>query len=77
MEVRAFLGLAGYYRHHGPDLSTIARPLMELTTKHAQDKVVWTDKCKLAFHHLKEALTMGTVLHLQHLSERFCPVHEC
>ena len=70
-EVRAFLGLAGYYRRHVPDFSTIATPLTELTTKRAPDKVLWTDECELAFQRLKEALTTGAVLRLPDVERDF------
>ena len=70
-EVRAFLGLAGYYRRFVPDFSTIAAPLTELTTKRVTDKVVWTNECEFAFHRLKEALTTGTVLRLPDVDRDF------
>ena len=47
-EVRAFLGLAGYYRRFVPHFSTIAEPLTELTKGRNPDKVKWNDKCETA-----------------------------
>ena len=53
-EVRAFLGLAGYYRRFVSHFATIAEPLTELTKGMNPDKVKWTDNCEAAFRKLKE-----------------------
>ena len=42
-EVRAFLGLAGYYRRFVPHFATIAKPLTELTKGKNPDRVKWND----------------------------------
>ncbi|XP_048339157.1 uncharacterized protein LOC125425633 [Sphaerodactylus townsendi] len=44
-QVRAFLGMANYYRRFVPDFGTIADPLSSLTKKSLPDKVVWTPVC--------------------------------
>ena len=44
-QVRAFLGLAGYYRRFIPDFATIATPLSDVTRKSSPDKVSWTTGC--------------------------------
>lgn len=41
-QVRAFLGLAGYYRRFIPDYATIAAPLSDLTRKSSPAQVSWT-----------------------------------
>jgi hypothetical protein len=59
-QIRSFLGLAGYYRRFIPDFSRIAKPMTELLTKGA--KFVWGQKCKDAFHALRQHLTTTSVL---------------
>ena len=44
IEVRSFLGLAGYYRRFVKDFSNIATPLTRLTQKNM--KFIWTDRCE-------------------------------
>ena len=59
-DVRAFLGLSGYYRRFVQGFSSIAAPLSELT-KH--DQVwEWTPKHQQAFQQLKDALSHGPTL---------------
>ena len=58
--VRAFLGLAGYYRKFVKNFSKIAAPLHALTEKRA--KFMWTKPCDVAFRILKERLTSAPVL---------------
>ena len=52
IEIRSFLGLAGYYRRFVKDFSKIAAPLTRLTQKNV--KFVWTDKCEEHFQLLKD-----------------------
>lgn len=61
-DVRAFLGLTGYYRRFVPDYATIALPLTDLTRKAAPNSVVWTAECDTAFTELKRRLTSAPVL---------------
>ena len=61
-EVRAFLGLSGYYRRFVPHFATIAEPLTELTKAKNPDKVKWTDRCERAFCKLKELLLTPPIL---------------
>ncbi len=53
-DVRAFLGLASYYRHYIPNFASVAAPLTGLTKKDA--KLIWGDDCKQAFLALNKAL---------------------
>lgn len=59
-EVRAFCGLAGYYRDFIPNLSTIQKPLMNLTTK----DVIWNQSTEHdnAFKIIKEIITKDVTL---------------
>ena len=61
-QVRAFLGLAGYYCHFVSHFSTIAEPLTELTKSRNSDKVKWTDNCEVAFCKPKGLLMTPPVL---------------
>ncbi len=61
-QVRAFLGLAGYYRCFIPDFSSLAAPLTDLTRKGQPEKVSWGPAEGKAFKKVKEALTAEPVL---------------
>ncbi|KAI2643107.1 Retrovirus-related Pol polyprotein from transposon 17.6 [Labeo rohita] len=61
-QVRAFLGLAGYYRCFIPNFSSIASPLTDLTRKGQPEKVVWSAEAEEAFQRVKKALTSEPVL---------------
>ena len=47
MEIKSFLGLAGYYRRFIKNFFKIVTPLTRLTQKNA--KFVWTNKCEEYF----------------------------
>ncbi len=59
-DIRAFLGLASYYRLFIPNLASVAMPLTGLTKKNA--KLIWDDDCEQTFLALKEALVQPPVL---------------
>ena len=59
-EVRSFCSFASYYRRFVPSLADIAKPLYELTKKHARYE--WTDSHQHAFETLKSHLTQPPVL---------------
>ena len=61
-EVRAFMGLSGYYRRFVKDFSIIASPLYDLMKKGV--KFCWSDACQEAFDTLKQRLMTGPVLAL-------------
>ena len=48
--VQKFLGIINFYRHHIPDMSTIASPLQELIEKKSRFK--WSKECDFAFHQM-------------------------
>ena len=68
-EVRAFLGLAGYYRKFVARFSDIAGPLTDLTRDDVQFK--WGGEEESAFHALKEALETAPVLMLPDATKPF------
>lgn len=70
-QVRAFLGLVGYYRCFIPNFSSIVCPLTDLTKKGQPEKVHWTKEAEQAFQKLKAALTASPVLHALDYS---CPL---
>ena len=76
-EVRAFLGLAGYYRRFVPAFAAVARPLNSLLTgipadkKSLTRKVTWSPQCQQSFDALKSALTQAPVLAYADYSQPF------
>ncbi len=69
-QVRAFLGLAGYYRCFIPNFSSLAASLTDLTRKGQPEKVQWTSAAEEAFRNIKEALTSEPILRAPDFS---CP----
>ena len=69
LEVRSFLGLAGYYRKFVEGFSKIAAPLTKLTRKDV--KYDWVDACQQSFEKLKSRLTSAPVLALPNRRDGF------
>ncbi|GKE91488.1 putative reverse transcriptase domain-containing protein [Tanacetum coccineum] len=69
MEVRQFLGLAGYYRRFIKEFSLISKPLTKLTQKNKP--YVWDDDEEEAFQTLKLKLCSAPILSLPKGSEDF------
>jgi hypothetical protein len=70
--VRAFLGLASYYRRFIRDYSTLAAPLTKLTKKGG---FRWDEEAEAAFRELQRALTTAPVLQLPDFANDF--IAEC
>ena len=70
-DVRAFLGITGYYGKFIPDYATIAVPLTNLTKKNAPNKVVWTEQCNHAWQNLKGILYSSPLLRTPDFSSQF------
>ncbi|KAK1660676.1 hypothetical protein QYE76_048835, partial [Lolium multiflorum] len=68
-EVRAFLGLAGYYRRFVEGFSNIARPMTQLLKK--DKKFEWTEKCEESFQTLKTRLTTAPILIMPDITKPF------
>ena len=60
-QVRAFLGLVGYYRKFIKGFAKIAKQLTLLTRQ--QVKFNWTPEHQAAFIHLKDAIVQAPILH--------------
>ena len=69
LEIRSFLGLAGYYRRFVEGFSKIAIPLTLLTRK--GHKFTWTEACEKSFQELKTRLTTAPVLTIPHGNNGF------
>lgn len=70
-DLRAFLGLVGYYRRFIPNFATITVPLTNLTRKSHPNQVTWTSDCEKAFQELKTAMVQATVLKVADPSKPF------
>jgi hypothetical protein len=70
--IRAFLGLAGYYRRFIRDYGAIVTPLTKLLHK---DGFRWSPEADVAFRALQQALTTAPVLCLPDFDREF--IIEC
>ncbi|XP_071109904.1 uncharacterized protein [Haliotis cracherodii] len=70
-QVRAVLGLTGYYRKFIPNYAAIAVPLTDLTKKGKSNKVVWTESQELSFTTLKTHMSSFPILKLPDLEKTF------
>ena len=70
-DVRAFLGLVGYYRRFIPSFASLAAPLTDLTQKKQPEKVVWSAECAEAFQALKETLLHHPILSVVDPTKKF------
>ncbi|GJY96026.1 putative reverse transcriptase domain-containing protein [Tanacetum coccineum] len=69
LEIRQFLGLAGYYRRFIKGFSKIAKPMTKLTQKN--QKFDWGEEQEEAFQLLKQKLCIAPILALPEGSEDF------
>nr|KYP47134.1 Retrovirus-related Pol polyprotein from transposon 17.6 [Cajanus cajan] len=69
IDVRSFVGLAGYYRRFIEGFSKIVVPLTQLTRK--EQPFIWTCACERSFKELKRRLTTSPVLVLPDFGESF------
>jgi len=65
-ELRALLGVLGYYREYIPNFSAIATPLTDLTTKSVPNVITsrWSGDCQQAYDRLKSKLSSTQVLRI-------------
>ncbi|XP_070179133.1 uncharacterized protein [Littorina saxatilis] len=67
-DVRAFLGLVGFYRRYVPNFAAIALPLTDLSRKNLSNRVEWTDRCEEAYQTLRQMLSQRPVICVPDLS---------
>ncbi|GFY78587.1 retrovirus-related Pol polyprotein from transposon 297 [Trichonephila inaurata madagascariensis] len=71
-QVRAFLGLAGYYRRYIPEFSVIAAPLTDLLKGRSRKSTVdWNSSCQNAFEELKTRISKNSVLYSPDFTKPF------
>ena len=70
-EVRAFLGLAGYYRTFVPNFSIVTAPLSDLTRKGPPRVVKWGAKVQEAFDKLKSLVSQEPILKMPDFARTF------
>ncbi|GFY45490.1 retrovirus-related Pol polyprotein from transposon 17.6 [Trichonephila inaurata madagascariensis] len=71
-QVRAFLGIAGYYRQYIPMFLSLAAPLTELLKgKSKKGYINWTSECQESFVQLKEKLSTNPVLYAPDFKRQF------
>src|SRR5439155_17834329 len=68
-QIRAFLGMTGYYARFVPHYQQKAAPLLELIRKRA--KFLWTNKQENALRQLKEALIEAVALKYPNMEHKF------
>ena len=70
-QVRALLGLTGYYRKFIPNFSAISSPLSDLTKKGQPSKVQWGPEQETSFHTLINQLSQSPILCLPNFEKDF------
>ncbi|GFN80850.1 beta-1,3-galactosyl-o-glycosyl-glycoprotein beta-1,6-n-acetylglucosaminyltransferase-like [Plakobranchus ocellatus] len=70
-EVRAFLGLVGYYKEFVPNFAAVSAPLLDLVRKGQPNVVNWGDSQERAYNSLKVAVTSKPVLQLPDVNKKF------
>jgi len=70
-QLRAFLGLASFYRKYVPDFAVIAAPLTDATRKGNPNEIVWNDSRDQAFQELKRRINTPPILRLPDVTQPF------
>ncbi|GFT82967.1 retrovirus-related Pol polyprotein from transposon 297 [Trichonephila clavipes] len=71
-QVRAFLGLSGYYRRYIREFSVIAAPLTDLLKgRNRKSTADWNSSCQNAFEELKTRLSNNPVLYSPDFTKPF------
>jgi hypothetical protein len=70
-QVRALLGLIGFYRRYIPNYASVMAPLVNLTRKNQSSKVKWSKECQSAFDMVKNVLSSEPVVTLPDFTKPF------
>ena len=70
-QVRAVLGLIGFYRRYVENYASLVSPLVELTKKNSPSKVKWSEKCDEALKRIQEILSSQPVIVLPDFKKDF------
>jgi len=70
-QLRAFLGLASFYRKYVPNFAVIAAPLSNATRKGNPNEIVWNDSRDKALQELKKRISTPPILRLPDVSQPF------
>jgi len=70
-QLRAFLGLASFYRKYVPDFAIIAAPLTDATRKGNPNEITWNENRERAFQELKRRISEPPILRLPDVSKPF------
>lgn len=76
-DIRAFLGITGYYNHYIPMYAEIASPLTDALRKNARNRVEWDEKKEISFQRLKQELIRGKVLRAPDFNREFIVQTDC
>jgi hypothetical protein len=69
LDIRSFLGLAGYYRRFIEGFSKISKPLTEMLAK--GNTFEWMPRHETSFQELKKRPTMASVLTMPDMEKPF------
>jgi len=70
-QLRAFLGLANFYRKYVPNFAIIAAPLTDATRKCSPNDIPWNEARDQAFQELKKRISSLVILRLLDVSQPF------
>ena len=70
-DVRAFIGLVGYYRNFIPNFAAVSAPLTDLTKKGKPNLVEWGEPQERAYEYLKKAVSSKPILQMPDMNNPF------
>jgi len=70
-QLRAFLGLASFYRKYVPNFAVIAAPLTDATKEGSPHDIPWNDAREKSFQELKNRISSPPILRLPDVSQPF------